>query len=358
MPFNRPTLTELIDRVETDINSRIPDGDSRLKRSILSVLARVIAATAHGLYGFLDWISRQIIADTAESQLLDTHASWWGVNRLSATAATGSVSVTGATGAVVPRGTVLQRPDGVKFVTDAAGTLVAGTASINVTAMAQGVETNTSAGVTLTLVSPVSGIDSNATVDASGLSGGSDVESDEKLRSRLRERVHQTPHGGAAHDYIAWAKEVAGVTRAWAFSGRKGSGTVGVFFMRDNDIGSVIPDAAEVAAVQSHIDVVRPVTASVTVYAPTAVAQNIAIKIKPNDAATQAAITRALTDLFRTAAVEGGNGEGTILISHIHESVSTSSGEADHQLISPTSNITVSSGEIATLGTITYQALI
>ncbi len=95
MAFQRPTLSEIIARVEGDINARVPDGDSRLRRSLLAVIARIVAGTAHGLYGFLDWLSRQIIADTAEDELLQTHASWWGVERILASPATGDVDLLG-----------------------------------------------------------------------------------------------------------------------------------------------------------------------------------------------------------------------------------------------------------------------
>lgn len=54
MPFNRPTLPQLIQRNITDIESRLPGRDARLRRSNLNVLAKVHAGAAHGLYGALD----------------------------------------------------------------------------------------------------------------------------------------------------------------------------------------------------------------------------------------------------------------------------------------------------------------
>ncbi len=47
-----------------------------------------------------------------------------------------------------------------------------------------------------------------------------------------------------------------------------GIGTVGVFFVRDDD-ANFIPDAAEVQAVQDYIDALRPVAADLTISAPT-----------------------------------------------------------------------------------------
>ena len=51
--------------------------------------ARVEAAVAHGLYGFLDYLSQQIIYDTAETAYLERWASIFGINRKAAAKATG-----------------------------------------------------------------------------------------------------------------------------------------------------------------------------------------------------------------------------------------------------------------------------
>lgn len=78
MPFQRPTLPQLIERAAADIESRLPGTDPRLRRALLGVLARTHAGAVHGLYGALDWLARQIIPDTAEAEILDRWADWWG----------------------------------------------------------------------------------------------------------------------------------------------------------------------------------------------------------------------------------------------------------------------------------------
>lgn len=357
MAFNRPSLQELIDRTQADINTYLPGADARLRRSFVYVLARILAGIAHGIYGYLDWISRQVIPDTADADMLEVHASWWGVNRIAAAPATGTVRFTGTNGSSIPAGTVVQRSDGAQFTTDASALIASGIADVVVTASVAGQAGNTAAGVTVNLINALTGVNTTATIQSPGLSGGAEAETDDSLHARLRQRVQQTPHGGARHDYLAWAKEVAGVTRVWAFANWSGAGTVGVFFTRDDD-ASIIPDAGEIAAVQAHIDTVRPVTAAVTVYAPTAAAQAMTIQIEPNTAEVQASIQAELEELFLSEAnVEDGAGSGTVLISHIRQAISNAAGEFDHVLVSPTANITLSSGQLATLGTITWQAI-
>jgi len=359
MAFNRPTLQTLIQRVQRDIDSRLAGADSFILRSVLYVVAKVLAALAYGLYGHQAYIARQIIPDTADSENLERHAYWLGrgMTRNPATSATGSVTFTGAGGSVIPAGTTLQRSDGIEYTTDAEGVIASGTVDVAVTADSAGQETNASAGQSLSLVSPIGGVQSSATVAAGGLTGGTDAETDAQLLSRLTTVVRQTPHGGADADYDIWAREVSGVTRVWVMPQWNGAGTVGVFFARDDD-DSIIPDAGEVATVQDYIDTVRPVTADVTVYAPTAAAIDMTIQLAPNDSTTQAAVQAELEDLLLSEAnVEDGTGSGTILISRVHEAISRADGETDHALITPTANITPGLGELAILGTITWQEL-
>lgn len=357
MAFNRPTLPQLIERIASDIESRMAGTDPRLRRAVLGVLARTLAGAAHGLHGHLDWLAKQVIPDTAEAEILDRWASWWGVSRKAAAAATGEVTFTGNEGATIPAGTSIQRSDGIEYTTDAEGTITGGTATVAVTAASAGQDTSAAAGVSLSLVSPVAGVQSAATVAAGGLTGGADEETDAALRERLRSRVQNPPHGGSEADYEAWALEVEGVTRVWAFPQWTGDGTVGLFFVRDDD-ADFIPDAAEVAAVQDYVDALRPVTAALTCYAPTAVAVDMTIQLSPNTASVQAAVQAELEDLLRReAGVEDGAGSGTVLLSHIREAISRAEGETDHVLVSPAADVTLSAGEIATLGNLTFQAL-
>ncbi len=351
MPFNRPSLPDLIERAAGDVETRLPGTDARLRRSNLGVLSRVHAGAIHGLYGYLDWLAIQLMPDTAEVEYLNRWASIWGVTRKAAVKATGSVTFTGTDGSVIPAGTLLQRSDAVEFTTDAEVTIAGGSAVAAVTASEGGAGGNTSANSTLTLVTPIAGVDSSATVDSGGLTNGADTESDTSLRARLLLRIQQPPHGGAKHDYNAWALEIADVTRVWISPNELGLGTVVVRFVVDDHPTSIIPDAAKVQEVQAHIDTERPVTAAVTAVAPTAVNLDLTISnLSPGTQAVKDAIQAELDDLLRREAEPGG----TILISHVREAISIAAGETDHVLTSPTADITYNTGEIAVLGTITW----
>ncbi|RMG60291.1 MAG: baseplate J/gp47 family protein [Gammaproteobacteria bacterium] len=351
MPYNRPDLPTLLARIRADIAQAFPGADATLRRSVFGALAAALAGLAHGLHGRLDWEALQLMPDTAESDRLDRWASIWGVTRKPPAAAAGLVDCTGDDGVLIPAGTLFQRSDGIQFLSEADAIISGGVASVSVSAVDPGLAGNTDALAHLTLVSPIAGVDSQALVAAGGLGGGADTETDDALRARLLARIQEPPHGGASFDYVSWALEVSGVTRAWCYPLELGPGTVSVRFMMDDAYADGIPQPADVDAVQAHIDAVRPVTASVTVAAPVAVPLDFTIRLVPNDAATQAAVQAELKDLIRREAEPGG----TLLLSHIQEAISIAAGETDHTLVTPTADVTHNTGEIATMGTITWQ---
>lgn len=349
MSYARPSLTEMIEQLVRDIESRLPGADARLGRSVLDVLARVDAGALYSLYGYIDFISRQVIPDSAEAEFLGRWCGVWGIARKSAAAATGLVGFTGAVGAVIPAGTVLGRSDGAQFALAADCTLTTGVGSGAVTASLAGLSSNTAAGATLTLVNPVAGVTSAATVGADGLTGGSDIEADDALRGRLLQRIQQPPMGGSKSDYVTWALKVPGVTRVWVYPGWQGLGTVGLTFVKDGQ-SPIIPGSTDVTAVQAALDLARPVTAQLTVFAPAAVPLNLSIHLSPDSTALRAAVQAQLVALIGREAVPGG----TLYLSHIRQVVANAVGNGDSVISAPVADVTVTTGQITTLGTITW----
>jgi len=351
MAFKRPTLSEIVSRIKGDIETRLSTG-RLLVSGFLSIIATAYAGAVHLLHGHIEWGIKQLFPDTAEAEFLARWASIWGVSRTSAVYAAGSVTFTGPTdGTVIPTATRLKRSDGVFFRTDASGAIAGGTVDIAVTPVNAGITGDTEEGTLLELVTSIAGIDTSATTATGGITGGADSESDDSLRERLLDRIKQPPHGGAAFDYIKWAKEVSGVTRAWVYPLAMGAGTVTLTFVLDDE-AEIIPDAGKVAEVQAYIDddTRIPVTATLTVFAPTAVPLDLDITLTPNTAEVQAAVENSVKDLIRREAEPGG----TILISQLREAVSIAAGESDNVITSPTADVTHASADIATFGVITW----
>jgi uncharacterized phage protein gp47/JayE len=351
MAFQRPTLSDLIERTKADFQSRLTGGGSLLKRSVAAVIARVHAGAMHLLYGYAAFMAKQLMPDTAEKEYLRRWANIWKVTPKAASFAQCTVTFSGTDGVAIPVGTELTRSDGVTYITDSTVTTAGGLgATVTATAKVAGAESSLSGGEILSMSSPIAGISSNVPVSSSGLLSGSDAEDDSSLLGRLLTRIQMPPNGGSKNDYATWAKEVAGVTRAWCYPNYYGTGTVGLTFVRDNAT-SIIPNPTQVATVQAYIDDAsrRPVAAALTVFAPTAVPLNFTIS-GISDATIRAAIQAELADLILREAIPGG----TLLLSHINEAISVAKGETDHVLTAPSANVTTAAGNLTTMGTITW----
>lgn len=363
--FSRPTLQDLITRNEAEINSRLDGADSRLRRSVLSVIARIVAGATHGLYGFLAFIIKQVFADTAEDAYLLRLAAVFGVTPEDSVQSFGPTPITGTNGVTIPAGTLVQRGDGVEFATTGAVTISGGSVSANWQAVNPGVAGNTVSGTILTFISPISGVD--ATVVCGGFTGGADTESTDSVRTRYLKRLQQPPQGGATSDYPEWALEVPNVTRAWVYPKESGKGSVTVRFMMDNIYGNGIPASGDVTTVQNYIDGVRPTTAEFFAYAPTPETLNFSIRLIDQDGNTvtdptvQSAVQASLQDFIQREATPKADGvvntapTGKLLFSRIRQAISNAAGEYDHNITVPSGDVTPSNtGDIYVMGTITW----
>lgn len=361
MSLTRPTLTELIDRIVADFKSSFGATYVAL-RSFIMIFARVLGGAAHLIYGYLDNVVDQLFILTASSSYLEKIGSEYGILRKAATVSTGTITITGVATIVVPTGTELQSTSENVYTTDAEVTIGGGgSITADVTAKVAGEDSNEGGAAVLTFVTPIAGVDTSATVDADGLTEGTDEEDDTDYRARILARKRFAPHGGAAEDYIAWAKEVSGVTRAWVYSQYQGLGTLALFFMRDDDTDP-FPDATEIATVRSYIvshedsrgvTVGCPVTAEpgLFVLAPTKKEIDLSISLYPNTAAVQAQVEAQLEDLLYR---EGGPAE-TVYLSEVSEAISLAEDEERHSLTSPVADIVCAYNEVAVLGTITWS---
>lgn len=348
--FNRPTLPDLLDQVESDIAAALPQIDTTLPGTPLWALGKTLAAALHQLYGHLDWVADQTNVLYAADEALDAFGVIWDVVRKQATAASGTLTVTGTSGAVVPVDTEFRiAASGLAYVATASATIAAGTATVSVECSEFGERGNLDAGTEMGMVSPLVGVATRATVVA--MVGGSDLENNTAYRERILARVHQAPHGGSANDYVQWALAVPGVTRAWCYPSDDDPGVVVVRFMMDDSYPDGVPELADVNAVAAYIEARRPVTAEVFVYAP--VAATVAVTITglvPDNAETRAAVRAELREMVKRAAIPGG----TLYQSQFWDAISQATGVEHFSLTIPAANVTAAAGVIHTLGTVTF----
>lgn len=346
MAFDRPTLRELITQMTTDAEREA--GAKQLRQSNLRVLPKVFAYACHGLYGFITWILKQLFPDTAEKQFLERQASIQGIYRRAASKATGTLTVSYTEGATLPVGTIFMADDQTRYETTAEPEV--GSYTVPVQCLETGTIGNREASQTYMLVSPVVGVDAEAV--GSEMAGGAEAESDESLRKRLLFRLQNPPRGGAKEDYIAWAEEVPGVTRAWCFPKEQGIGTVVVRFATDGMTEDGIPTSGMVQIVSDYIAGVAPVTATPYVVAPVAKPVNFRIKdLIPDSESVRAQVEAELKSLFIKEAHPGE----ALKLTHIQQAISSAAGEEDYELLEPTADVPADSTQLLVVGEVTYE---
>ncbi|MCE8004214.1 baseplate J/gp47 family protein [Billgrantia ethanolica] len=347
MAFKRPSLPELMTRIDQDMLSRLPDAKAALAVRLTKALATSEAGAVHGLYGYLQWLERQLFPETCDDDLLHLHSA--GVPRRQPAASVGPVELEGSDGAVIVEGTRLQ-VEGIEYATTEEVTIAGGTATVEVAAVEPGAAGDQPAGTSLSLVSPVDGVASTAVVGADGIQGGADLEIFDSWRDRILLRRARVPRGGAKGDWEGWALEVPGVTRAWEVPRGMGPGTMVVYIMADDSPGGPLPSQQLLDAVHAHIEARKNVTAHVYVVAPIAVPFSPQLSVVPDTAETRAAAEANLQDLV------GREGEpgGTLLISRIRHAISTAAGVQDYDLQSPIADVVYDTGELPIWGGATW----
>jgi uncharacterized phage protein gp47/JayE len=351
MPITRPTLQTLINRISGDIEGGIGATAPLLASSVLTVLARVFAASCHLLWGYLSFIAQQVMPDTAEAEFLERWAAIYGIYRNPATYAAGEVQVSGTNTTVVPAGTVFIAAGGTEYASAADQTIALGVATCNITALTPGSVGSLANGQVINLLQPIAGVNSAGVVQAAGLIPGNDAETDSALRTRLLERIQNPPQGGSLADYIEWmlANPTIAVLNCWAYGDYGGAGTVGVTFSIPGG-GGPVPSGGQVTAMQAYLDVLAPVTAEVICFAPTLVSVACTIHISPDTTALRAAVSSSLADYFTNSGAPGT----TLYLSQINEAIASVPGIVDHTLTVPAASVVLTNSQIAALGVITW----
>jgi len=353
VPFARPGLGELRLRVADDLMDKLPGADARLRHNNLRAFSEVEAGVAHLLYGRLEWSFRQLFPDTAEREYLDRWGSIWGVSRIPANAASGPAIWQAQPGATVPAGALIRRNDGVQYRATEGTVESGGRIELQLECLTYGAIGNADPGTQLVFMTTSAGVAVQGAVMEPGLAGGADEQSDDLLLQAVLTRIQLPPHGGAAFDYIRWALEVPGVTRAWCYPLEQGAGTVTVRFMMDGvRPPDGIPTPADVQRVWEHIEPLRPVTAKVSVAAPVPYPVPVHIRgLQPDTPAIRTAIETSLRQMILNEAEPGG----TLYLSQWMTAIGQTPEVRSFNLDAPTANTVVSVGQIVTLGAISYS---
>jgi len=346
--FSRPELPQLIATIRSDLLTRFQE-DVLLRRMDAEVYARAQAAAVHTLYGYIDYLARNMLPDLCDEDWLYRHARIKRCPRKDAVPAAGFVRWDGINGTLtLPAGTQIQRDDQVTFTTTQTFKASGGVLRVPLVADNAGVAGNTDDGIALRLGTPVSGIPSTGYADT--VTGGDGVEELETWRARVMERYYWIPQGGADSDYVIWAKEIAGITRAWTLRHYDGIGTVGVM-VATSDPTHPAPGDDLVQTVRNHILPLAPVAgAGLTVFAASEKIIPMTIALAKDTEEIRAAVTAELNSLM----LRDGMPSGKVYLSRISEAISLATGEVAHQLRAPVTDVALGETELPVVGTITW----
>lgn len=233
-------------------------------------------------------------------------------------------------------------------------------ANVNVRCLTSGSITNLSSGAELSIQINTVNVNPTAYVAFGGLTGGTDQESTADYRSNVIDAWKNPVANFNPEQISRQCKTVPGVTRVFVKRITPAIGQVTIYFTRDND-DNIIPSATDVATVKSRLLEIAPADTSeddIIVSAPTPVSTNFVISdIVPDSNSMREAIENSLDTFFRSSTEEGEDVTSEQYLSVIFNTFDPESGEKlrSYNLTSPTTDIEIDDGEIATLGTVTFS---
>ena len=345
MALVKPTLSELELQVYQTLSLRIC-GDlspSLIPHKVIGVLSRFIAFIAWSIYEFSDRNGRTLY--DAKGPLLDSYARMCGVTRLDSQYAGGCVSITGASSAILPKGTKLKRCDGKQYETVDEYSVPG---EVKVIADERGSCYNTPNGVEMILQTPFPGVNSVGVVGSGSIAGGSDQESTEQYRQRVISCWVNPCRNGVTADYNYWTRLYNGVTRVCVHPKHMGPGTVKVYFAMDDVYSDGIPSQQDVVNVQNILDANVPDGICVTACAVSPVFIDVDIcLIDGSTVEMRQLIVQSISESFQTFECQAICKADIIrAISDVYQGC--------FELKSPLSEPVLSLGQIPVLGTVNY----
>ena len=356
MPFEIPSLDKLSRDLAANMAAELPETSPYVWPNNLRILLKSLVPAFRAVYIRMSWLYDQAFVSTAETEALERKGSDYGVTRLAATYAGGSVLATTDLGTIIPAGArLLWGATGAGFLTIVSTTATAATSSLLLQAEDTGPAGNLAPGSTLVFETPISGASATVTVDDVGLSGGSDIESDASLRARILDKIRTAPHGGSPSEWITWTLDHPGVTNVFVQRATPVPGAVTILFMMYGVYADGLPHAGDVAGVLAMLQDMAPSDVDIHVAAPTGRPVDVTVRISPDTPAYQEAVTSELKAMFRRRATPGSALQEFIFArSWIGEAVSIAMGDSFHLVSLPADDVICGAGEIATLASVTF----
>lgn len=232
-------------------------------------------------------------------------------------------------------------------------------AVLNLKSTTTGQNTNLSNGDALALNEAIEGVNSNAFVQFSGISGGTNIQEFNSWKDNVVNRYRNPITSFNENNIKQTVLSISGVTRCWVFPVTPEVGQTTVVFIRGND-EDIIPDVHEVDVVKKAVLALRTVKdddADVFVFAPTKKVLDFTFSsISPNTPTMKTAIENSLKQLFEDEIDLGVNLNEIDYLTAINGSFDMETGSklTSFTLDNPKGDIEIGTYEYPVLGTITF----
>lgn len=108
----------VLSRMRSQIAARVTDISALAPRGIIDVMTTAVAGAVYTIHGYIEYMLRQILPDTATGKYLERHGAMWGVATSGARRAMGVVWADGiAPGTIIHAGTILTSEQGLEYKT-------------------------------------------------------------------------------------------------------------------------------------------------------------------------------------------------------------------------------------------------
>lgn len=289
------------DAIMARLLAAVPDTLDKREGSFIWDALSPAALELAQAYVRLEYQLQRAFATTATGEDLDMRTAEQGIARKPATRAVGSLTFTGADGAIIPAKSLVASTAGIQFETVAEAVIDGGQVIANAQAVKAGVSGNASANSITVMSVSLNGV--TGVNNSDPFTGGYKEETDEELRKRYFEKIQTPATSGNKFHYIAWSKEVPGVGDAKCFPLWDGNGTVKVVIVNAEKHAA---DAGLINAVENKIEEKRPIGAAVTVISAMEKSINVSATVTLANGYTivqvQTLYEKAITDYLNSIA--------------------------------------------------------
>jgi uncharacterized phage protein gp47/JayE len=284
-------------------------------------------------------------------EYLDKKALEFGIERKKGTYADGKVTITGNDNTVIPIGTLVSTNSNLIFSTTVEATILGGSVEIPIKSEEIGSKYNVLSNTIINL--PVSIVGITSINNNLPTTGGTNIETDEELKSRLLLQIQNPSTSGNEAHYKLWTMSVDGVGACKIFSLWNGPGTVQVVIVDSN---KKVANETLINSVADYIETQRPIGPTVSVISAAEKVINVDVTLTINTGYTLETIKTSIEENINKYLQDIAFNADYVSYARIGGIILDTDGVIDYsnlKLNNLMANIAISAKEVAVLGTVT-----